>query len=82
MTPEDHLAHLAGTQQTGLAQSIEDVIFRAQAADEQERRSIAQQPATAPGGAGTDAAVPAFNAGPAASIQRVKEFRAKGGLKK
>jgi general secretion pathway protein D len=48
--PEDHLAHLAGTQQSGLTQSTEDVIFHAQAADEQERRSIAQQPATPLGG--------------------------------
>jgi len=40
--PEDHLARLSGTQQGGLTQSIEEVIFRAQAEDEQERRAIAQ----------------------------------------
>jgi len=50
ITPEDHLAHLAGKQQSGLTQSIEDVIFHAQAADEQERRSIAQRPSTQPSG--------------------------------
>jgi len=49
--PEDHLARFAGTQQSGLAQSIEDVVFRAQAEDEQERRLISRQsstPSTAP----------------------------------
>src|SRR5262249_33609927 len=48
---EDHLARLAGTQQSGVIQSIEDVIFRAQAEDDQERRAIAQRsstPLTAP----------------------------------
>lgn len=29
--PEDHLARLSGTQQAGISQSIEDVVFRAQA---------------------------------------------------
>lgn len=40
--PEDHLARLSGTQQSGVTQSIEDVVFRAQAEDEQERRAVAQ----------------------------------------
>ncbi|MGH9935274.1 MAG: type II secretion system protein GspD, partial [Blastocatellia bacterium] len=44
--PEDHLARFAGTQQSGLAQSIEDVVFRAQAEDEQERRLISRQSST------------------------------------
>ena len=49
--PEDYLARFSGTQQSGLTQSIEDVVFRAQAEDEQERRLISQQfstPSTAP----------------------------------
>ena len=50
ISPEDRLAHLAGTQQSGLTQSIEDVIFHARAADEQARRSIAQRPPTPPNG--------------------------------
>ena len=41
--PEDYLARLSGTQQAGMTQSIEDVVFRAQAEEEQERRQIAQQ---------------------------------------
>src|SRR5262249_2727653 len=40
--PDDYLARLSGTQQSGVTQSIEDVIFRAQTEDEQERRAIAQ----------------------------------------
>jgi general secretion pathway protein D len=46
--PEDHLARYSGTQQSGLTQSIEDVIYRAQAEEERERRKIAQQPSSAP----------------------------------
>ncbi len=51
--PEDHYARLSGTQQSGLTQTVEDVIFRAQAEDEQERRLISRQlstPLTAPVG--------------------------------
>ncbi len=44
--PEDHLARFAGTQQSGLTQSIEDVIFRAQAEEEQERRLISRRHST------------------------------------
>ena len=44
--PEDHLARLAGTQQFGLTQSIEEVIFRAEAVEDQERRMISQQSST------------------------------------
>jgi len=44
--PEDHLARFSGTQQSGLTQSIEDVVFRAQAEDEHERRLISRQPST------------------------------------
>lgn len=43
--PEDYLARLSGTQQAGMTQSIEDVVFRALAEEEQERREIAQQAA-------------------------------------
>jgi general secretion pathway protein D len=46
--PEDHLARGAGTQQSGAFQSIEDVIFRAQAEEDRERRAIAQQSLSAP----------------------------------
>ncbi len=41
--PEDHLAHFSG------AQSIEDVMFRAHAEDEMERRAIAQRSSSLPG---------------------------------
>jgi general secretion pathway protein D len=44
--PEDHYARLAGTQQSGLMPSIEDVIYRAEVEDDQERRLISQQPST------------------------------------
>src|SRR5262249_937389 len=46
--PEDHLARGAGTQQSGAFQSVEDVIFRAQAEDDQERRAVAQRSLTSP----------------------------------
>jgi general secretion pathway protein D len=49
--PEDHYARFAGTQQSGLMQSIEDVIYRAEVEEDQERRLISQQhstPLTAP----------------------------------
>jgi general secretion pathway protein D len=45
---EDHLAKFAGTQQSGVTQSVEDVIFRAQAEEDQERRAVAQAPLTSP----------------------------------
>lgn len=44
--PEDHFARFSGTQQSGLTQSIEDVVFRAQVEDEEERRLISRQPST------------------------------------
>jgi general secretion pathway protein D len=49
--PEDHYARFAGTQQSGLTQSIEEVIYRAEVEEDQERRLISQQhstPLTAP----------------------------------
>jgi general secretion pathway protein D len=46
--PEDHLARGSGTQQSGASQYIEDVIFRAQAEEDQERRAIARQSTSAP----------------------------------
>jgi general secretion pathway protein D len=55
--PEDHLARHSGTQQSGLTQSIEDVIFRAQAADEQDRRLISRQPAALPNATVIEASV-------------------------
>ncbi|MCI0387482.1 MAG: hypothetical protein MOB07_01755 [Acidobacteria bacterium] len=44
--PEDHLARFSGTQQSSLTQSIEEVIFRAEADEDQERRMISRQPST------------------------------------
>jgi general secretion pathway protein D len=44
--PEDYYARFAGTQQSGLMPSIEDVIYRAEVEDDQERRLISQQPST------------------------------------
>ncbi len=49
LKPEDYLARLSGTQQAGMTQSVEDVVFRAQAEEEQERRTIAQQSVLSPG---------------------------------
>ncbi len=43
---EDHIAQYSGTQLSTLNQSIETVIFRADAEDDQERRLITRQPAT------------------------------------
>lgn len=52
-TPEinltDHLARQTGSQQSGFTQSIEEVLYRAQAEDEHERRLIAQQQLLIPG---------------------------------
>src|SRR5215468_1476709 len=42
--PEDHYARFAGTQQSGVTQSIEDVIYHAEVEEDQERRLISQQP--------------------------------------
>lgn len=46
--PEDHLARLAGTQQAGAGMSVEDVVYRAQIEEEQERRIIALAAPVAP----------------------------------
>ena len=53
--PEDHYAKLSGTQQASLTQSIEEVIFRAEAEEDQERRLISRQPLTPPTAPGADA---------------------------
>jgi general secretion pathway protein D len=71
--PEDHLARHSGTQQSGLTQSIEDVIFRAQAEDEQERRLISRQPAAPPNATVIEASVNIRNASQAPAA--VKENR-------
>jgi general secretion pathway protein D len=49
--PEDYLARLYGTHQSGIMPRIEDVILRAQAEEEQERRMIVEQPSNQPGSA-------------------------------
>jgi general secretion pathway protein D len=49
--PEDYFARLYGTHQSGIMPRIEDVILRAQAEEEQERRVIVQQPSNQPGSA-------------------------------
>jgi hypothetical protein len=41
--PDDYLARMFGTQLTGASPSIEEVLYRAQADEEEERRSIARQ---------------------------------------
>src|SRR5262245_25098681 len=45
ITPNDFLAHVGPPQQGGMNQSIEDVLNRAQVAEEQEQRLVAQQEA-------------------------------------
>ncbi|MFN8001698.1 MAG: type II and III secretion system protein [Acidobacteriota bacterium] len=49
ITPDDHLAHLSGTQQAGATQTIEEVVYRAQTEEDQERRAIARR-STPPAG--------------------------------
>jgi type II secretory pathway component GspD/PulD (secretin) len=49
LNPEDHLARRAGSQQFGFTQSIEDVLNRAQAEEERERRLVSQQQLPTPG---------------------------------
>src|SRR5262245_9421344 len=44
--PEDHFARFSGTQQSSLTQSIEEVIFRAEAEEDQERRLISRRTST------------------------------------
>lgn len=41
--PDDHLARMFGTQATGASPTIEEVLYRAQADEEEERRAIARQ---------------------------------------
>ena len=44
--PEDHYARFAGTQQSGITQNIDEVIYRAELEEDQERRLISQQHST------------------------------------
>jgi len=46
--PDDYLARFAGTQQGGAMMSIEEIIFQAEAEEEQERRRIAQRSSILP----------------------------------
>ena len=55
INPEDHLAYLSGTPQAGLTLTVEDVVYRAQAEEAQERREVAQGSSTAPNEPAVDA---------------------------
>jgi general secretion pathway protein D len=60
--PEDHYARFAGTQQSGITQSIEEVIYRAEVEEDQERRLISQQPSTPSTAPAAEASVDIRNA--------------------
>ncbi len=60
--PEDHYARFAGTQQSGFTQSIEDVIYRAEVEEDQERRLISRQPSTPLAAPAAEASVDIRNA--------------------
>src|SRR5215470_8227969 len=60
--PEDNLARLAGTQQSALTQTIEEVIYRAEAEEDQERRMISRQSSTPLAAPGVEASVNIQNA--------------------
>src|SRR5262247_1367885 len=61
--PEDHLARFGGTLQSGPTQSIEEVIYRAEVEEDQERRLISQQPTTMLTTPAAEASVEIRNAG-------------------
>ncbi|MBK7597088.1 MAG: hypothetical protein IPJ07_00645 [Acidobacteria bacterium] len=67
---DDHLAKLAGGAQSGPSQSVEDVVYRAQQEEEQERRLIAQSmPQATPIGSTADVQTQSVNYTPAQPAQ-------------
>ncbi|MBK9706532.1 MAG: hypothetical protein IPO77_05910 [Acidobacteria bacterium] len=67
---DDHLAKLAGGAQSGPSQSVEDVVYRAQQEEEQERRLIAQSmPQATPIGSTADIPTQSVNYTPAQPAQ-------------